>query len=183
MAAKKKLDETLDIPEGINVSIEGYKITVSKGDKSVSKVLATKKLKFENKDGKIVFSADKNTKRERKMLGTYKALIKCMFKGVTEGHKYLMKICSGHFPMTVTVSGNELTVKNFLGESVIRKTTFSQGVKVKIAGEEIIIESIDKQLAGQTAAKIEILTRIKGRDLRRFQDGIYIINKDGKEIA
>jgi len=181
--AKKKLEETLEVPEGISASVEGYKITVSKGDKSVSKILATKQLKFESKDGKIVFTADRSTKRERKILGTYKALIKCMFKGVTEGHKYIMKICSGHFPMTVTVSGKEFTVKNFLGESVSRKLTFPEGVTVKVAGDEITIESTDKQIAGQTAARIESLTRIKGRDLRRFQDGIYIVNKDGKEIA
>ena len=181
--ATKKLEETLEIPEGIDVRIEGYKITVSKGDKSVSKILATKMLKFESKDRKIIFTADRTTKREKKILGTYKALIKCMFKGVTEGHKYIMKICSGHFPMTVTVSGNGLTVKNFLGESVSRKMTFPQDVTVKIAGDEIVIEGVDKQATGQTAAKIENLTRIKGRDLRRFQDGIYIINKDGKEIA
>jgi large subunit ribosomal protein L6 len=181
--AKEKLEETMELPEGIDVKVEGYKITVSKGGKSVSKVMATKTLSFELRDGKIAFFSDRKTKRQRKIMGTFMVHIKNMCKGVTEGHKYILKICSGHFPMSVTVSGTEFAVKNFLGESIQRKLKFSPEVSVKVAGDQVVVESVDKELAGQTAAKIETLTKIKGRDLRRFQDGIYIINKDGKEIA
>ncbi len=57
-----------------------------------------------------------------------------------------------------------------------------EGVSIKVEGDMINVESIDKGLAGQTAADIEQLTRRTNYDTRIFQDGIYIINKDGKEI-
>lgn len=84
--------------------------------------------------------------------------------------------------MTVAVSKNELVVKNFLGEKVPRIIKLKENVTVKIEGEHIKIESPDKELAGQCAADIEKLTRRPGFDTRIFQDGIYIINKAGKDI-
>ena len=57
-----------------------------------------------------------------------------------------------------------------------------EGVKVAVEGDKVKVEGTDKELVGQTAANIETLTKIKGRDRRIFQDGIFIINKGGKEL-
>ncbi|MCK4669726.1 MAG: 50S ribosomal protein L6 [Nanoarchaeota archaeon] len=181
--AKDGLREELEIPEGINVAIAGFDVTISAGDKSLTRTFSSPNFKLSTENNKIIIVAGKATKRERKMGGTLKAHMKTMFKGVTEGHVYKLKICSGHFPMNVSISGKGFVIKNFLGEAVPRKITLRENVKVTIQGTDIIVESIDKELAGQTAANIENLTRIKGRDSRIFQDGIYIIEKDGKEIA
>ena len=54
------------------------------------------------------------------------------------------------------------------------------GAEVKLDGI-INITSPDKEIAGQISADIEQLTRRPGFDTRVFQDGIYIINKDGEE--
>ena len=56
------------------------------------------------------------------------------------------------------------------------------GTKVTITGTEITIESINKELAGQMAANIEQLTKRTDFDRRKFQDGIYIVTKDGQNI-
>ena len=48
--------------------------------------------------------------------------------------------------------------------------------------KDITIESPDKELAGNTASQLELLTAVKNRDLRVFQDGIYIVNKAGKDL-
>jgi large subunit ribosomal protein L6 len=53
---------------------------------------------------------------------------------------------------------------------------------VKIEGDLIYVTSQNKETAGQASADIEQLTRRPGYDTRIFQDGIYIINKDGKEL-
>jgi large subunit ribosomal protein L6 len=84
--------------------------------------------------------------------------------------------------MNVALSGNELVVKNFLGEKVPRTIKFDQGVKVKISGDIIEIESPDIELAGRTASKFEGLTFVSKRDRRIFQDGIYITQKAGVDV-
>jgi len=48
---------------------------------------------------------------------------------------------------------------------------------VTINKDIVKVSSIDKEKAGQTAANIELATRIKGYDPRVFQDGIYIVKK------
>ena len=83
--------------------------------------------------------------------------------------------------MNVTVSSDNFTIKNFLGEKTPRVLKLKKGVIVKVEGGQIIVESVNKELAGQVSADIEQLTRRSGYDGRIFQDGIWLCNKDGKE--
>ncbi len=105
-----------------------------------------------------------------------------MLHGVLEEYVYKLKICASHFPIITTVNGDEFVVKNFLGEKIPRKLKLRQGVRVKVEGEEVTVESADKELAGQTAADIENLTKRTGFDKRVFQDGIYLTSKGGKKL-
>jgi large subunit ribosomal protein L6 len=122
-------------------------------------------------------------KKSKKTANSFKAHIKNMVKGANEGHIYKLKICSGHFPMTVSLKGETLEIKNFIGEKVPRTLKVLEGTTVKVDGTEIIVESINKEKAGHMAASIEQLTRRPGFDRRIFQDGIYIVEKDGKIIG
>ena len=181
MATKKKLiKQELMLPETLSATVTNGLIIIKGPKGTIERNLyhPTTTIKLEGK--KIILDATYSTKRERKLIGTYKAHIKNMFKGVLEGHTYKLKICSGHFPMNVKLSGNELIVNNFIGEKVPRKITIKPNVKVKIEGQDIIVESNSKESAGQVAADIETMTKIKNKDLRIFQDGIYITEKDGK---
>jgi large subunit ribosomal protein L6 len=106
-----------------------------------------------------------------------------MIKGVIEPWIYKMKVCTGHFPMNVAMQGDKFVVKNFLGEKVPRTLKIKQGAKVTVQDKDVTVESVDKEIAGRVASDIELLLTIKGRDLRKFQDGIYIVSKAGKEIS
>jgi len=75
--------------------------------------------------------------------------------------------------------GTILEVKETKGLGITIDVIIYDG-KIK-KGDTIIIESFDKESAGQTAANFETATRIKKRDRRVFQDGIFIINKSGKK--
>ena len=55
-------------------------------------------------------------------------------------------------------------------------------VKINITGTEVVIEGINKEDVSQCAASIEQLTRRANFDRRIFQDGIYLISKDGKNV-
>lgn len=174
---KEDLKRELELPEGVTASLEG-EILVVKGPQGENRrnfVYPTLKLNVEQ--GKVTLSSAKATKREKRMIGTYSAHIKNMVKGVQEKFGYELKVCSGHFPMNVTVSGNKFVIKNFLGEKHPREIEFPKDVEVKVNGDIVEVKSCSRELAGQVAARIEQMCRITDRDRRIFQDGVYIIKK------
>lgn len=177
-----QMTETLALPSGVTVSVHGSNVHV-KGPKGEStRNLATKKIHIKVEDGKVLVSGKNVTKNDKRFLQTAAAHLKNMVKGASAGHTYKLKICSGHFPMSVSLKGDVFEVKNFIGEAVPRQLKVRKDVKVTIAGTDITVESSNKEAAGSQAAAIELLTRRPGFDTRVFQDGIYIVEKDGKKV-
>jgi len=179
---KKSLSKAIEIPENVEVALNEGILNVKGPLGEVSKKIDLKKLNFEIKDKKIILSHDKATKREKKIMNTLEAHIKNLLNGVIKKFEYKLKICFGHFPFTVKIENNVATIKNFLGEKVERKVKMPKDVEIEINKEIITIKSSNKEIAGQAAANLEAATKIRGRDKRIFQDGVYIINKCGKEI-
>jgi len=179
---KSDIMQEINIPEGIEISKEGHLIKVKGPKGEVSKKLAGPRIEIITERNLVKIISKKASKREKKLIYTFKAHINNMIKGVTEPFVYKLKICPGHFPMNVSIDKDIFTVKNFFGEKTPRKLKIKPDVKVKIDGKDVYVEGIDKELTAQTAASIEMLTKIKNRDRRIFQDGIYIVSKAGKEI-
>ena len=178
----KKIEEKILLPEGVSASLEGKTIALKGKNGELKKTFNRPYVDIEVKEGEVLFKAVRSTKREKKIVGSFVAHLKNMIKGVNEPHKYLLKICSGHFPMSVSVKGEDFIIKNFFGEKTPRTLKLKKGVDVKVDGDQVVVESISKELAGQVSADIEQLTRRCGYDSRIFQDGIWIISKDGKEV-
>lgn len=179
---KKDITYSVAVPAGVDVSLKGRDVTVKGPLGTVTRTLLQPNVTVTPQAGSVLIASKLATKREKTHLGTIEAHIKNMVKGVQQPYTYKLKICASHFPMNVTLSGNELIVKNFLGEKVPRTIQFDAGVKVKVNGDIIEIESPDIELAGRTASKFEGLTFINKRDRRIFQDGIYITQKAGVDI-
>jgi large subunit ribosomal protein L6 len=173
---RKNIEKTIVIPEGVNAILEGTKLTVKKDGKEAERDFGFPKIKLE-KDKDIKLSAEKATKRELQFLGTAVAHIKNMLRGLDNDFVYQMEVCNVHFPMTVKVEGDKLKIKNFLGEKVDRFASILPNVKVEVKDNLITLSSSDKAACGQTAGNIEKATKVKGRDKRIFQDGIYITEK------
>jgi large subunit ribosomal protein L6 len=102
-----------------------------------------------------------------------------MIEGVTRKFRYEMKIVYAHFPISVEYDPAKkiLLIKNFLGERSARKAEIPSGVDVQIKGDNVILESVDKEKVGQAAARIQKATKIKKKDPRVFSDGIYVYRK------
>jgi large subunit ribosomal protein L6 len=178
----KQTIEKISLPEGLDLTAEKGTIKVKGARGEVKRTIDDPLITVKVEGNEVQIIGEGSTKRERRKTGTWKSHISNMLKGSQEGHVYTLKICSGHFPMNVSVTDNEFVVKNFLGEKVPRKLRIKQGATVKVEGDTITVESVYKEVAGQTAADLEQLCKIRGRDSRVFQDGIWIINKDGKVI-
>lgn len=177
-----KMQTEIEIPKEIEFEVQDQKLILKGKEGENSRNFNLGKLRLEKKGDKIVFISNKETKKEKRIINTSIAHIKNMIQGVQKKFEYKLKICSSHFPMTVKVEGNTAMVKNFLGEKVDRKVELPKNINVKIDKDIITILSVDKETGGQAAANLETVTKIRGRDRRIFQDGIYIINKAGKEI-
>jgi len=171
------LSDLIEIPEGITAERKGTVLAVTGPNGTVEKNVGNPRVVITVESDGVKLISKRATKSEKKMINTYKAHIKNMLKGVGEVHQYKLKICSGHFPMNVSINNSIVTIKNFIGESVPRTLALKPGVDVKLDGQIITVESPDIELAGQAAADIEQLTRITNRDRRIFQDGIFIIKK------
>jgi large subunit ribosomal protein L6 len=178
----KGFEEKFAFPKGVNASVLNGIVTLKgpKGETSKSFLHPKVDVKVENNE--ITFSTEKDKQVEKKLIQTYKAHIKNLSKGVVEGHIYKLKICSGHFPMNVSIKNNIIEIKNFIGEAVPRTLELTQGVDVKLEGDKITVTGVNKEKTSQMAASIEKLTRRNGFDRRVFQDGIYITEKDGKKL-
>ena len=179
---KDDLRREVELKAGVTASLTGNTLKVKGPKGEVVRSFSHPKVSISIEGNKVVLLAPKATRREKTMIGSFESHIDNMVHGVQELFTYKLKICSGHFPMSVSVSGHEVVIKNFLGEAVPRKAEIMKGAEVKVNGEEIVVTSADVEVAGQTAAKIESACRITNRDRRIFQDGCYITEKPAKSV-
>jgi large subunit ribosomal protein L6 len=179
---KKEISQEIEIPEGIKARLEGTKLIVEGLEGENSREFGLGKINFKIENNKIILSYSKATKKEKKIINTTAAHIKNMLQGIQKKIEYKAKICSSHFPMKVIIEKEKVIIKNFLGEKIPREVKIPLGAELEIEKDIITIKSVDKEIAGQATANLEKATQIKKRDKRVFQDGIYIINKAGKEI-
>jgi len=179
---KKKLYQTIKIPEGVEVNLDEDKVIVKGPEGENEREFDFINLNFEKKDNSLVIGSEESTKNEKKMINTITAHIKNMIKGVQKKFEYELKICSSHFPITLEVKEKEAIIKNFLGEKTPRIVKIPEGVEVKVEKDLIKISSVNKESAGQAAANFEKATKIRMKDRRIFQDGIFITKKNGREI-
>lgn len=180
---KLDIKETITMPNGVTATNNKGQITIKGPKGEVTKTMIDPRVTITAKDNTVEITSKKATKKQKRMIYTFVAHLNTMIKGVQEPYQYRLKICSGHFPMNVSVQGDQMIVKNFLGEKSPRTMKLKKGVTVKIEGDKILVESPDKELAGQQASDIELLTSKSNRDLRIFQDGIYLIEKAGQKIS
>ena len=179
---KKNLDRTIEIPEGVTISINRDEVKVSGSGKENVRKFAFGKIVSKQEGSALTLSAKKATRRESRILGTIEGHIKNMIKGLNEEFVYKLEVCNVHFPMTVKLEGNKVRIKSFLGEKVDRIANVDADSKVEIKGSKITVTSHKIESAGTTATNIEKAARLTGRDRRIFQDGIFLTEKNGRVI-
>ncbi len=179
----EKLEAEIEIPSGININVHESEIVFSKDGNEIKRKL-NPMIKVKVEGEKIKITSEKSTKREKKNFGSVKSHIKNAIEGLNNPWKYRLQIATVHFPTTASLdkANNEFVLKNFLGEKKDRKVKLIDGVDIKINKDIIELTSVDVEKAGQTAANLEKLTKIRNRDRRIFQDGIFIIEKPGREF-
>jgi large subunit ribosomal protein L6 len=171
--------ETMPIPEGVQLAIDGRKIKATGPKGTLEEDFSHMPVHFELDGGSLRVYSQWARKREVALVGTALAHVQNMVRGVTKGFTYKLKIVYAHFPVTVKVHDKErrLTIENFTGEKTPRNVRIVGSAKVKVVSDEVHVQGNNLQDVSQTAANIQTSTRIKNKDQRVFLDGIYIYEK------
>lgn len=181
MSKIKELKKQILIPDNVTVEKNEDLVTV-KGEKGeLKRCFSHPKIKLTVKDKNIDISSKNVKKNEKAIIGTWEAHLHNMVKGVSKGFEYKMKTVYSHFPIKTAVEGNNFVIKNFLGEKSPRKAKILDGVTVESKGDDVTVKGFDREKVGQTVANIERATSVKRRDIRVYQDGVYLISKEVSE--
>lgn len=173
MSAVRKIT----IPEGVKVQLDGNQLRVNGPKGQLSRNVRFPQVIVTCEGNEVTIKTESSRKEITSMVGTFEAHTKNMIRGVTEGFEYRMKVVYSHFPIQLKLQGNRLEIANFLGEKKARYARVEAGVTAKVANEEVVLTGIDRELVGTSAANIEHATRIRNRDPRVFQDGIYMVQR------
>jgi large subunit ribosomal protein L6 len=172
----EKSKTEVKIPDGVKVTIENNIIHI-KGEKGeLTRYFSHPKIELKINNNVFEIHGKNIRRKEKAIIGTISAHINNMIKGVTKGFEYQMKTVFSHFPIKTLVEGNQFIIQNFLGERSPRRAEILPGVKVEVKGEFVTLKGLDKEKVGQTVANIEKATKVKNRDIRVFQDGVYLVN-------
>ncbi len=170
----------VDIPKGVNLSIEGALI---KG-KSAAGELAVRipsGIAVKIEDNEIIITATRQDKTVNAMHGTTRSLIANMVKGLATPYVKELEIQGVGF--RAQQQGQKLVLA--LGFSHPINFEVPAGVAVKVSdGTTISLTSVDKHLVGETAARIRSYfpaEPYKGKGVR--YKGERIRRKAGKAVA
>jgi len=176
-----KVSHKIPLNDGIGAIIEDGLVTLTKDGKTLSRNFKHNRVSVFEEDGVIKVHCSLPRRSEKAIAGTWAAHLRNMVRGLDEGFEYRLKAVFSHFPMTLKVEGNKFTITNMLGEKVprIAKLPWSPSeVEVRIENKtDILVSGPDREKVGQTAANIEKACKVKKRDPRVFQDGVYITSK------
>jgi large subunit ribosomal protein L6 len=169
----------IPLPAGVHVEVAGRTLTVTGPKGKVVRPFPGDVLHLTAAGTKLTLELGLpvHRKQSRALLRTWVAHLQNIAGGLSRGVEARLKVVAAHFPMKVSVKGDELVIENFLGEKYPRTTHLVVGTTARVDGEFVTIEGFDIEHVGQSAAAIERTTRIRDYDPRVFQDGIYLVER------
>jgi large subunit ribosomal protein L6 len=170
----------INLPEGVSLEIAKDNMVTVKGSKGTLQQHVDSAISIKVEDGRVILERPTESKRHKAMHGLYRSLLSNAVEGVNTG--YIRKLELVGVGYKAVTQGNVLELNIGYSHSVF----MGLPDEVKIVAETvkgqnpiITLESIDKQLIGQVAAKIKSLSKGKGI---RFV-GEQVRRKAGKTAA
>ena len=175
----------INIPAGVTITVANDNVVTVKGPKGELTQAVDTDIIISQEDGVLTVNRPTEQKRHKALHGIYRSLINNMVVGVTEGYKIEQELVGVGY--RATNQGNTLDL--VLGYSHHYVFQLPVEIKVTTVSEKgqtpkIILESIDKQLVGQVAAKIRSLRApepYKGKGIKFV--GEVLRRKAGKSAS
>ena len=166
------ITHNIELPEGVSANIDGDDVTLSKNGSSISRTFRNSRISVISVDGKIQVFCDLPRRKHKALAGTWAAHLKNMVRGINSGFEYRLKAVYSHFPMTLKVDGNIMTITNLFGEKVPRSANLPwtpSEVQVRVENKvDVIVTGADREKVGQTAANIERACKIRKGEVKTW---------------
>ena len=167
----------ITVPSGVEVSINGQHVS-AKGPKGSLALTVAEPIKVSQADGVITVARPNDERMVRSLHGLSRTLVANVIEGVTNGYSLTINIVGVGY--RVAEKGKDLEFQ--LGYSHVINFPAPEGITYKVESPtKLHISGIDKQLVGETAAKIKKLRKAdpyKGKGLRL--EGEKVRRKAGK---
>ncbi len=180
MVSETIITKEIEIPQGVQLTLDNKIVKVSGPKGELNRDFShARALKLSKDNNKVNLSVKNPRKKTKSLIFTIKSHIENMIKGVTTGpYMVKMKVVYAHFPISVKVKEDKVLIENFLGERSPRiAKIYGENTTVEVEKDDVIVKSNDIEAVGQTAANIQKVTKIKDKDPRTFQDGIFKYQK------
>ena len=172
----------ITVPNGVTVTVSSSNEITVKGPKGELKEALDRDIKVEVVDNEILVTRPTDQIRHRALHGLYRSLVSNMVVGVTTGFKKDLELVGVGYRAAVT--GQQIDMALGFSHNII--FDLPKDIKASATAEKgknpmISLESIDKQLLGQVAAKIRSLRKpepYKGKGVR-YSDEV-VRRKAGK---
>lgn len=162
----------IELPSGVTVEIEREHLLV-KGPKGQVQTPIPEQIGFEMRDEDLVATRDSEDKPVRALHGLARALAANAVHGVTEGYRRELEIQGIGY--RAAMQGKTLTMQ--LGFSHPVEYPSPDGIDISVPSpEKIIIEGVDKQKVGETAAQIRRIRppdAYKGKGIRYSDEVVH----------
>jgi large subunit ribosomal protein L6 len=166
------------IPSGVTVTLDGQTVAV-KGPKGELSWTVSEDIEVKQEGSEVTLTPRNDSQRARGMWGLSRTLIANMVEGVSKGYEQTLELVGVGY--RAAIEGKVLQLQ--LGFSHDVNITPPEGVTFASAKQtEIKISGIDKQLVGETAAKIRRIRPpepYKGKGVR--YSGEKVRRKEGKK--
>jgi len=167
----------ISVPRDVKINIEDNEVTVE-GSKGKLSRLFPRGISITLKDENLVVDRPSNSKNHRALHGLSRSLLANMVEGVTKGFEKVLEI--NGIGYRAQKEGDKLSLQ--IGFSHLVDFVPSPGIDIVVEGtNRIRVIGIDKELVGETAAKIRAIRppdAYKGKGIRYVGEKIRL--KPGK---
>ncbi len=166
----------IDIPNRITITVKEGVITTRGALGENSRKYNDALLIVKHEQGKVTIDSTEVKALKKKAAIAERSLAKEItndINGVTKHYEIRMQSLHAHFPLTVEVKDRAILLKNMIGERAPRIVKIMGKTNVEVKGQDIRIYGTSLDDVTQTAANIRKASKIRRKDERVFQDGVY----------
>jgi len=174
-------NKPIPLPSGVKVEIQGEKVVVT-GPKGKLDREIRPEVSIKEEEGNLVLETIDESKKSMAMKGLTRSLINNMVVGVGTG--FQKKLIVEGVGYRVAVEGSSLNLNVGYSNPVMFKLPAGVTATMVDKANIVMLESIDKELLGLTAAKVREVRKpepYKGKGIR--YEGEHIVRKVGKSAA